>query len=113
MSNAKDSDLQLCAEMSGYATEMGSLKMKLANGVTADAILKQVQRKRAKLEAIQAIKSQLATLVDEKNAMRAELLKLRKQLRAGVLGVYGDDSAQFQAVGGVRASERKKPVRKV
>ena len=48
----------------------------------------------------------------KKNALRKELLALRKRARAGVAGVYGDDSAEYQAVGGVRVSERKKPGRK-
>jgi hypothetical protein len=34
-----------------------------------------------------------------------------KRLRAGVKGLYGDDSTQYELVGGTRRSERKRPRR--
>jgi len=112
MANSKDADVKVYTEMTGYAAEMTSRKMKLANGVTAEQITKKVDATGGKLKAIAGVKAQLATLVDEKNALCKDLLDLRKKLREGVKGVYGDNSAEYQAVGGVRASERKKPVRK-
>ena len=35
-----------------------------------------------------------------------------KRVRAGVKANYGDDSQQFEMVGGTRTSERKSPTRK-
>ena len=35
-----------------------------------------------------------------------------KRVRAGVKGIYGDDSSQYEMIGGTRMSERKPPARK-
>ena len=109
-SNAADTDLVV--DLSAIATQVLSRNLKLANGLTAADISAKVDATQKKLKAIEVQKAMLKTLVDEKNALRKELLALRKRARAGVAGVYGDDSAEYQAVGGVRVSERKKPGRK-
>ncbi len=35
-----------------------------------------------------------------------------KRVRSAVKGIYGDDSSEYEMVGGTRKSERKRPVRK-
>jgi len=35
-----------------------------------------------------------------------------KRVRASVKGLYGDDSSEYEMVGGTRKSERKTPTRK-
>jgi hypothetical protein len=35
-----------------------------------------------------------------------------KRVRNGIKGIYGDDSSQYQMIGGTRRSERKPPRRK-
>ena len=42
---------------------------------------------------------------------RVALRKLLKRGRAAVMALYGDDSPEFAMVGGLRASDRKRPVR--
>jgi len=57
------------------------------------------------------------------NALRTEAMNLRddavarindltKRVRAAVKGAYGDDSTEYELVGGTRLSDRKRPVRK-
>jgi hypothetical protein len=35
-----------------------------------------------------------------------------KRIRAGVKGAYGDDSFEYDLIGGTRRSERKRPARR-
>jgi hypothetical protein len=61
-------------------------------------------------EALKEINSLEAQLIDWRNR-RDNLLKETwghvKRLRAGVKGIYGDDSSQYEMVGGTRLSDRK------
>jgi hypothetical protein len=36
-----------------------------------------------------------------------------KRVRAGVKSIYGDDSSEWEMIGGTRLSERKSPTRRV
>jgi hypothetical protein len=72
----------------------------------------------AKIEAAQALKRRIT-------ALEVELTNLRnqrdeyclavwdgvKRVRASIKGLYGDDSSEYEIVGGTRRSERKKPRR--
>jgi hypothetical protein len=49
------------------------------------------------------------------NKFQAEITKLKdwnERMLAGVATAYGKDSSEYEQAGGVRKSERKKPVRK-
>jgi hypothetical protein len=72
----------------------------------------------AKVEAAQALKRRIT-------ALEVELTNLRyqrdecclavwdgvKRVRASIRGLYGDDSSEYEIIGGTRRSERKKPRR--
>ena len=45
-------------------------------------------------------------------AEEASLRDLSERMLAGVAAVYGKNSDQYEQAGGVRKSERKRPVRK-
>lgn len=66
-------------------------------------------------EALSEIDRLEAQLIDWRNR-RDDLLKEAwshvKRLRAGMKAIYGDDSSQYEMVGGTRVSERKRPTRK-
>ena len=73
----------------------------------------------ADLEKSVAIRSTLNTLeiqlTDQRNqrdALYGEIWKKVKRLRAGVKGIYGDDSSEYEMAGGTRLSERKPRTRK-
>lgn len=56
-----------------------------------------------------------ALLTDARNQRDAQLKhmwEMVKRVRAGVKGIYGDDSSQYEMVGGTRLSERKPNTRK-
>lgn len=66
-------------------------------------------------EALTEIDNLEVQLIDWRNR-RDDLLKEAwgtvKRLRASIRGIYGDDSSQYEMVGGTRLSERKPPRRK-
>jgi hypothetical protein len=64
------------------------------------------------LAQIDALETQLTNLRNQRDALFASMWDKVKRVRSGVKAIYGDDSSQYEMVGGTRASERKAPVRK-
>lgn len=64
-------------------------------------------------QQIDALNAQLTDLQNQSDALSAKVWDNVKRARASVKGFYGDDSSQYEMVGGTRASDRKKPARKV
>jgi hypothetical protein len=65
-----------------------------------------------KVSALDTLKKQLASAVNDKDAALKRLKAGIVDVRAAVKGAYGADSNEYEIVGGTRASERKKPGRK-
>jgi hypothetical protein len=72
------------------------------------AHMEQAQTIQAGLDAIEA---QLTDLRNRRDATLATIWDDVKRVRAGMKAIYGDDSSQYEMVGGTRKSERKKPAR--
>ena len=49
---------------------------------------------------------------NQRDALYAQIWDKVKRVRNGVKGIYGDDSSQYEVIGGTRLSERKTPTRK-
>jgi hypothetical protein len=62
---------------------------------------------------ITALETQLTDLRNQRDALYTGLWEQLKRVRSGVKAIYGDDSSQYEMVGGTRKSERKSPVKKV
>ena len=75
----------------------------LATDVTAAIAL---ESEMAKLEA------QLTDKRNQRDALYTAIWDKVKRVRNGIKGIYGDDSSQYEMVGGTRLSERKSPTRK-
>lgn len=58
------------------------------------------------------LETQLTSARNERDALYAAMWEKLKRVRAGVKANYGDDSSQYEMVGGTRRSERKTPSRK-
>lgn len=56
---------------------------------------------------IMALEAQLTDLRNQRDALYEELWNKVKRTRSGVKGIYGDDSSEYEMVGGTRKSERK------
>jgi hypothetical protein len=64
------------------------------------------------LSQMNALEAQLTDMRNQRDAMNGELWDTVKRVRNGVKANYGDDSSQYEMVGGTRTSERKSPTRK-
>jgi len=61
---------------------------------------------------ITSLEIQLIDLRNQRDDLNAGIWDTVKRVRAGVKAIYGDDSSQYEMVGGTRLSERKAPVRR-
>ncbi len=59
-----------------------------------------------------ALEIQLTNLRNQRDSLYQSIWDKVKRVRAGVKGIYGDDSSQYEMVGGTRLSERKPITRK-
>ncbi len=65
------------------------------------------------LEAqISSLEVQLTNARNQRDALYGTLWDKVKRVRAGVKANYGDDSSQYEMVGGTRLSDRKSPARR-
>ena len=82
-----------------------------------DITLAQFQTKIAELRnargRAETLRTQLTALVNEANARGDELSELVSRARSGFRAFYGPDSTQYEQAGGTRASDRKRPARKL
>ncbi len=58
------------------------------------------------------LETRLTDLRNQRDALFLSIWDKVKRVRASVKGIYGDDSSQYEMVGGTRLSERKSPTRK-
>ncbi len=59
------------------------------------------------------LEAQLTDKRNQRDALYTGIWDKVKRVRAGVKANYGDDSSQYEMIGGTRLSERKAPTRKV
>jgi hypothetical protein len=62
---------------------------------------------------IASLELQLTNARNQRDVLYYGLWDKVKRVRAGVRANYGDDSSQYELVGGTRLSDRKSPVRKI
>ncbi len=65
------------------------------------------------LALIERLEAQLTEARNQREAFSIAIWDKVKRLRRGVQAIYGDDSSQYQVVGGTRVSDRKPVTRKV
>lgn len=67
----------------------------------------------AALESAMAkLEAQLTDMRNQRHALYLSMWDKVKRLRSGIKATYGDDSSQYEMVGGTRLSERKPIVRR-
>ena len=62
--------------------------------------------------ALQKHRQDEVPLLNDRNDQLKAVRTATTRARSGVKGYFGPDSSEYEQVGGTRASERKKPVRK-
>jgi len=75
--------------------------------LTAD--LEQVLPIQTQLDALDV---ELTDLRNRRDALLFSIWDKVKRARAGIKGIYGDDSSEYEMIGGTRLSDRKSPTRK-
>ncbi len=58
------------------------------------------------------LEAQLTDKRNQRDALYANIWDKVKRVRNGMKAIYGDDSSQYEMIGGTRTSERKSPTRK-
>ncbi len=84
--------------------ELGSLKLV--------ALQAKVTAAQAALDHYNGLLTQADLASDQFDNLENELKDLNERMLTGVATEFGKDSPEYEAAGGVRKSERKKPVRK-
>lgn len=84
----------------------------LGSSLTLAAYRAAIQDAQAKLEAYNNLLSQADEALNALNAAEKEMRSLSERMLAGAAARFGKDSDEYEMAGGVRKSERKRPMRK-
>ena len=80
--------------------------------VNIGGLVMDINQARGVEEQMTSLHNQLTDLRNRRDALCQAAWDKVKRVRAGVKGIYGDDSSQYELVGGTRASERKPRARR-
>ncbi|HET9587534.1 MAG TPA: hypothetical protein VFO91_01985, partial [Anaerolineales bacterium] len=75
--------------------------------VNPGALTMELNQVRGLEEQITDLENQLTDLRNRRAAHHQTVWDMLKRVRAGVKAIYGDDSSEYEMVGGTRTSERK------
>jgi hypothetical protein len=80
--------------------------------LTPDMLQANLDKSQPIKSRITALKTELTDQQNQRDAVYSDMWEQIKRVRNGVKGIYGDNSSQYEMIGGIRKSERKRPVRK-
>lgn len=80
--------------------------------LTTETMGLEIEQARMLDEEIDKLETLLLNKRNEREARYANVWDNMKRVRAAIKGIYGDNSSQYEMVGGKRMSERKAPARK-
>ncbi len=80
--------------------------------LTQAALTADLEQAQAALAKIQSLEAQLTDARNERDAAYTTVWDKIKRVRSAIKGIYGDDSSQYEMIGGTRLSERKRSTRK-
>ncbi|KPV51315.1 hypothetical protein SE17_21920 [Kouleothrix aurantiaca] len=83
-----------------------------AGPLTQAALATALTEARSYQTQIQDLELQLITMRDKRDASLSELWDVVKRVRSTVKGMYGDDSVEYEMVGGTRLSDRRRAARR-
>lgn len=81
-------------------------KLKIGD-LTQDELKNHFTQSRQLNIELDALEAKLRSLRNQRNELLWDSWQLLKRLRAGIKAIYGDDSSQYELIGGTRLSERK------
>jgi hypothetical protein len=71
----------------------------------------QLTEARALYMQINSLETQLVGMRNQRDALNLSIWDKIKRVRTGVKSIFGDDSSEYEMVGGTRMSDRKHPTR--
>lgn len=80
-------------------------------GMPLSALEGEAAQVRGLYSQISSLETQLIDLRNQRDALTLSVWDRLKRVRTGVKSLYGDDSSEYEMVGGTRISERKRPTR--
>ncbi|MBN2528223.1 MAG: hypothetical protein JXR76_17655 [Deltaproteobacteria bacterium] len=92
---------------------LGELESSLPDDLTAQHLGELIAKADDEVVALKKLRSQTAALVDEKRDTLKQLNEFMKRVRFGTKSAFGDDSLEYERVGGTRSSEHKRRGRTV
>ena len=95
---------QVQASLEAWKRIDSELKIGELSQETLTSLLNQGRQIETQFDALEA---QLTELRNQRDQVFWESWQVLKRLRAGIKAVYGDDSSQYEMIGGTRLSERK------
>ena len=111
MSNRFPKDVREQAEVAAAA--WGKISLTLTVGeLTYPSLLAEIDNAAVIDREITNVQAILVEKVNRREATYSVLWNKVKRFRAAVKGIYGDDSSEYEMVGGTRISERKPPKRR-
>jgi len=105
-------EADLIAEGKRVVSTMGGIETKLPAELSTARLGAIVTALEAKSAVVKNLRSELSAAVEAKDASMGELKEFLKRARAGAKAAFGDDSLEYERMGGKRLSERKKVTRK-
>ncbi len=83
-------------------------KLDLGNGITATSFAKEIEILRQKVDAYNTLLSKVDAASNEIKQAEKKVLLTSKNVLKGVAIKYGDDSNEYEMVGGTRTTERRR-----
>ena len=75
------------------------------------SLIKDINGLRGVENDLVSLENQLTALCNQRDALQRSTWDKLKRARAGIKAAYGDDSSEFEMIGGTRLSDRKSPRR--
>jgi len=107
----RTSSILLKAEKRSVAIRSISETLDMGNGLSVENYTGQIQGLRSLMDEYNIILSQLDRVANEIASAEKALNDLSELMLLGVATTYGKNSNEYEMAGGVRKSERKRPMR--
>jgi hypothetical protein len=105
---AKNYPTDVLDQANSILAAMAQIDIEISFGnVNHSMLLADVNQVTPVLSQIMALETQLTDLRNQRDSLNQAMWDKIKRIRMGVKAHYGDDSSQYEMVGGTRLSDRK------
>ena len=87
---------------------LGDIQGRLSSDLTAEILAGLIAKGDEQLGKLKQLDTETATATEDKNQTMSELNDFMKRVRSGAKSAFGDDSLEYERVGGTRRSEIKR-----